>query len=211
MAEVGAICIIHHSSEQATRLARQLESCTHLEVQIANMQLAAADYVDIAADSDTGAVIIDQYLDPQSVLGYTGIDVAEHLRRARPGLPIYLLAHRGENLAGREAVVEEVIPEDELVQRCPVYAVRILRAMGRYLEAMSARDRRYRELVARKLDGTLSKSEEDEFAAYRAEIELPFAGSAIEYAKTWEQSLRQEEKLLDEFTSELQDLLSKLS
>ncbi len=211
MPEATAICIIHHSPEQAAKLARQFESCTHVEARLADIQLTAADYADIVATSDVGAVIIDQYLDPGSVLGYTGIDVAEYLRRLRPGLPLYLLAHGEQDLAGREAVVEDVILEDEFLQRCPVYAVRILRAMGRYLEAMAERDRRYRELVACKLDGALSRSEENELAAYRAEIELPFAGSAIEYTKTWEQSLDEERKLLDQFKNELQDLLSKLT
>jgi hypothetical protein len=210
MPEAATIYIIHPDTVQATAIAQQLERCTHLEVQIAPLQLAAADYADMAAAPDTGAVIVAQHLDPHSALGYAGIDVAEHLRRVRPGLPIYLLVRGEEDLASREAVVEQVILEDDLLQRCPVYAARILRAMGRYLDAMSEQELRYRDLVARKLDGTLSESEEDELTARRTEIELPFSGSAIEYAKTWEQSLREEQRLLDEFTTELQSLLRKL-
>jgi hypothetical protein len=210
MSEIATIFIIHHDPEQAVELARQLESCTHMPVQIAALQLAAPDYADIAADSATGAVLIEQELDPHLALGYTGLDVAEHLRRMRPGLPIYLLVNREEDLGGREAVVEDAIVKEEFLQRCPVYAERILRAIGRYLEAMSERDRRYRELVAHKLSGRLSESEEAELASYRAEIELPFAGSAIEQAKAWESNLREEEKLLTQFSSELKELLGKL-
>jgi hypothetical protein len=120
------------------------------------------------------------------------------------------LADRADDLEGREAVVEEVVPEAELLQRCPVYAERILRAMGRYLQAMAERDRRYRELVVGKLSGALNPTEEKELASFRAETELPFAGSTLEQAKTWESSLRQEQELLDKFSGELHEILGKL-
>jgi len=208
--EPTSIYIIHRSPEEAANLARTLESCMHVTVRVAATQLAASDYADLGAEPDTGAVIIEQRLDPHSTLRYCGIDVAEHLRRAWPALPIYLIAPREESLAGREAIVDDVIPEDELLQRCPVYALRMLRAMGRYLQVMSERDRRYRELLASKLDGRLSQTEEVELAQYRTDIELPFAGSATEYAKTWKSSLSEEERLLQTFTAELRDVLDKL-
>ncbi len=211
MPQPAAVYIIHHDPERADQLAQQLRSCAEVSVRPAMLQLAASDYADMAADPETAAVIVAQDLDPHGSLGYTGIDVAEHLRRARPALPIYLLAPRDQDLASKDALVEEVFPEDEFVERCPVHAARIQRAMGRYIDSMSDRERQYRELIMRKLDGTLSDSEEEELAACRMEIELPFAGSAIEHAKTWEQSLREEERLLKEFTTELQSLLDKLS
>lgn len=210
MPEVATIFIIHHSPDDAAGLAQQLATCTHMPVQVAGLQLAAADYADIAADADTGAVIIDQYLDPHTKLGYTGLDVAENLRWIRPGLPLYLLANREDDFTSREAVVEQVVPEAELLQRCPVYAERILRAMHRYLEAMSEREQHYHELVIGKLSGALNQAQEKELASLRAETELPFAGSTLEQAKTWESSLRQEQELLDKFSTELHELLGKL-
>ena len=211
MQDTGLIYIVHHDPDRAKEMAQALAAATHSEVRVAELQLAPADYADLAAAAETSAVIIDQYLNQQAALGYCGMDVAEHLRRVRPGLPIYLLAGPEEDLRGREALVEEVVPEESFLQRSPLYAVRLLRAMGRYADALSEADRRYRELVARKLDGALAESEDLELAARRAEIELPFAGAAIEHAKAWQLSLREEERLLQSFSTELRDLLSKLS
>ena len=106
------IYIIHHDPERADQLARQLRSCAQVPVRPAVLQLAAGDYADVAAYFETGAVIIAQDLDPHGALDYTGLDVAEHLRRVRPGLPLYLLAAPEQDLAGSEALVEQVIAED---------------------------------------------------------------------------------------------------
>ena len=64
MPEMAAIYIIHHSPERADQLVQDLQACTHAPVRAAMLQLTASDYADIAADPETGAVIISQDLDP---------------------------------------------------------------------------------------------------------------------------------------------------
>ena len=123
-------------------------------------------------DRPVAAIFIDQNLDESgSITGYTGVKLASFLRSVLPDLPLYLVtAHpiQGELESEEAGNAEEVVAKTSLLLDSTAsrrFRRQFLRDVGRYNEALSEKQRLFRELLPRRLRGEL---EEDELAQYES-------------------------------------------
>jgi FixJ family two-component response regulator len=186
------------ADDEAAGAYRRLLEAEGLEVERVAVGQAAEDYADLAADWETGAVLIAQRLGGPLEIGYTGLDLADFLRTLQAELPIYLLvADHGEVPDDQGESVDGVIVTAALQKAPGVYAKRILRAMQRYTVALTERQRRHQQLIDRKLAGELSAEEEAELEQLRGTIARPFGPAVSAQERKWEDELRQQRELLD--------------
>ncbi len=200
--------LIEDSYEDADLYRQLLEAAGEIKIEYVPARPGVADYADLAADPETGAVVIDERLGVYAGVDYTGLQVADFLRTLRPELPIYILTNYANEIADDQGESVEFIIDKKTVRNAArVYAVRILRAMQQYEAALTKQQRRLKELIDRKLAGELSKEEEVELQQLRAAIERPFAPAEIEQDRRWDEELqRQEEQLerLEKIAQEIQ-------
>lgn len=186
------------ADDEAAEGYRRLLQTEGLAVDHVPAGLGTDEYAELAADWETGAVLIAHRLGSAPGLGKTGLDVADYLRTLRPELPIYLLADDESDLADDEGEsVDGVILRSALQNAPGVYAKRILRAMQRYEAALTERQRRLKELVDRKLAGELSAEEEADLEQLRAVVARPFGPAVSAQERQWEDELKQQRELLD--------------
>lgn len=186
------------ADDEAAEAYRRLLEAEGLDVERVPAGLGGDQYAQLAADWETGAVLIGHRLGAPAGLGQTGLDLADYLRTLRPELPIYLLVDAASDLAADEgASVDGVIVRAALEDAPGVYAKRMLRAMQRYEAALTERQRRLKELVDRKLAGELSAEEEVDLAELRAAVARPFGPTVSTREAQWEDDLRQQRELLD--------------
>ena len=205
--------LIEDSHEDADLYQQLLEAAGEIKIEYVPARPRVADYADLAADPETGAVIIDERLSEFTGVDYTGLQVADFLRALRPELPIYILTnYANEILDDQGESVEDIIDKKTVRKAAKVYVVRILRAMQQYEAALTEQQRRLKELIDRKLSGELSEEEEAELQQLRAAIERPFAPAEIEHEHRWDEELqRQEEQLerLEKIAQEIQQAVRK--
>lgn len=126
-------------------------------------------------DLPIAAIFIDQNLDESgAVTGYTGVKLASYLRSILPDLPLYLVtAHpiQGELESEEAGNAEAVVAKTKLLLDSPssrMFRRQFLRDVGRYHDALSENQRRFRELLPRKLRGELEPNEITEYESLRS-------------------------------------------
>jgi hypothetical protein len=205
--------LVEDSDEDADLFQQLLELTGEIKVEHIRVRPGIADYADMAADPETGAVIVDERLGEYAGVNYTGMKVAEFLRGLRPELPIYILTNYANEIpVGEGGTVENIVDKNALRKAPLVHIKRILRAMQQYEAALTEQQQRFRELIDRKLSGDLDESEEIELQQLRVAVERPFASIEIEQERQWEKNLqRQEEQLarLEKMTQEIQLAVQK--
>jgi CheY-like chemotaxis protein len=210
----AAAWLVDDDPEDAALYARLLEQAGLPRVEVFLPEPLLAGTVAMASDPAAGAVLIDHDVRDRAGVLVGGLAVADYLRGVRPELPIFLLVdHAAESDPEPNAgAVESVIPKPHLHGHAPVYAARILRAMARYDAALSARQRRIRELVDRKVSAdsgagaesfgaaaeAFGEAEERELASLRAETERAFDLALSGQDTARDEQLRREEERLAE-------------
>jgi FixJ family two-component response regulator len=191
--------LVEDSHEDADLYGQLLEAAGEINIEYVPARPGVADYADVAADPETGAVIIDERLSEFAGVDYTGLEVADFLRTLRPELPIYILTNYANDIPDDQGESVEFIIDKKTVRKAAkVYVVRILRAMQQYEAALMEQQRRLKELIDRKLADELSEEEEAELQQLRATIERPFALAEIEQGRQWHEELRQQKELLEQ-------------
>jgi hypothetical protein len=205
--------LIEDSHEDADLYRQLLEAAGEIKIEYVPARPGVADYADLAADPETGAVIIDERLGVYAGVDYNGLQVADFLRTLRPELPIYILTNYANEIADDQGESVEFIIDKKTVRKAAkVYVARILRAMQQYEAALTDQQRRLKELIDRKLADELSEEEEAEFQQLRAAIERPFGPAEIGQERQWDKGLqRQEEQLerLEKIAREIQQAVRK--
>jgi hypothetical protein len=205
--------LIEDSHEDADLHQQLLEAAGRIKVEYVPARPGVDDYADLAADPETGAVMIDERLGEFAGVDYTGLQVADFLRTLRPELPIYILTNYASEIADDQGESVEFIIDKKTVRKAAkVYVARILRAMQQYEAALMKQQRRLKELIDRKLVGELSEEEETELQHLRTAIERPFAPAEIEHERRLDEELqRQEEQLerLEKIAQEIQQAVQK--
>jgi FixJ family two-component response regulator len=190
--------LIEDSHEDADLYRQLLEAVGEIKMEYVPARPGVADYADLAADPETGAVIIDERLSEYAGVDYTGLQVADFLRTLRPELPIYILTNYANEIADDQGESVEFIIDKKTVRKAAkVYVARILRAMQQYEAALMEQQRRLKELIDRKLAGELSVKEGAELQQLRAAIERPFATAELEHERLWHEDLQQQRELLE--------------
>ncbi|MCU0490094.1 MAG: hypothetical protein MUD01_00695 [Chloroflexaceae bacterium] len=163
--------LIDGAASETRHYKRQLERTHQLHVQAVPLRSAVVEYADLAANPHTGAVIISQKIGQQTNGSYDSATIADFLRTLREELPLFLLA--SSEAEDTSPVFDGVLLAAQLEQRPEVYIPRLLRAAGRYEQALSARRRRTKELLDQQVLGALAVDEEAELAALRSYFERP--------------------------------------
>ncbi|MCW1925810.1 hypothetical protein OKA05_24845 [Luteolibacter arcticus] len=140
------------------------------EVQELPLEQDIGRYLDHIHDLPVAAIFIDQNLDESGeISGYTGVRLASFLRGILPELPLYLVtAHpiQGELESEEAGNAEAVVAKTSLLLDSPTslrFRRQFLRDVGRYHDALSSDQQRFRDLLPRKLRGELQA---DELAEY---------------------------------------------
>jgi hypothetical protein len=156
-------------------------------------------------DRPVAAIFIDQNLDESgAITGYTGVRLASFLRGVLPNLPLYLVtAHpiQGELESEEAGNAEDVVAKTSLLLDSAAsrkFRRQFLRDVGRYNDALSENQRRFRELLPRKLRGELEGDELAQYESIRGARDL--VTDAAEEANTTavQQKMEEIEKLLAE-------------
>lgn len=166
MDQAPAILWLIGGKKADAREQRQLlEQPPELEVRLVPLRERVEDYADLAANPDTGAVLISGTLWKRSDHAYTSVDVAAFLRSLRVELPIFLI---GDDVEDDDGAFDGVIDPRELRRRPELYRGRLLRATGRYQASLSAAQQRLQQLLDRQINGALTPDEAEELLALRA-------------------------------------------
>lgn len=147
----------------------------------------------IFEDRNLVAIILDQRLKSTGMAKYTGIELAEAIRRSDAKLPVYMLTNHADDIGELEYQVEYVLDKD-LLHEAPyqrTVSARVRRHLNVFNDILSEREQLFDELLRKSLDEGLTRDEEQKFS------ELDFwRNKAI---------LAQEESWADKLKSELDD------
>ena len=173
MTEKMSVIIIEDNMTDADTYGRLLEMHGPFEVENIDARDFAElhSYADLVSVGRADVIIVDQRLDERAGVGYGGIDIVEFLRSLGAQLPIYVLTQYRDDLGTRVMDVEDVINKGHFGDLPEVYAKRILRAAGRYRDALDQRRQRFLELIDMKTKGTITIELNKELETLRAEIE----------------------------------------
>lgn len=125
------------------------------------------------------AIIIDQKISMYAGVPYEGLDIAEFLRSLNPMIPIFILTNYEKETSDLASgwSIEYIIAKSKFKTKnqVKIHIKRILRAVGRYEDALSKKTKIFKELIDKKVSGTISTQEEKELNKIRSEFERVFA------------------------------------
>lgn len=119
----------------------------------------------VIAETDLVALILDQRLKSTGMANYTGIELAEAVRRLNKKLPIYILTNHVDDIGDLDYQVEYVLEKDYL-HEAPyrrTVAARVRRHADIYTDIISDREIRFDELLCKSLQVELTADEKEEF------------------------------------------------
>lgn len=161
------------------------------------------DYLDILDNPQTATIIIDQVLKDKGGVDHTGIELAQYLRSLNSILPMYILTNYPsiDQLGEGEWSIDNIIDKGTLSdndQKLHAIGSQLLRRIDVYQKIHGQRELRFRELLKKSMNETLSDLEQKELD------ELEFERSAATLARERvEQAVPDK---LDEVLDQLQDL-----
>lgn len=150
------------------------------ELRLLPMRNRVEEYFRDLDDNAVIGLLVDQRLNETGeATDYTGIDLAKLFRSTFPEMPIYLVTgyDPDDQMAGAESgAVDAVVHKSELRSGSPEAArfkERFLRQARRYEESLAGWQRRFRELIAKRLSGGITAEERAELAKLETERLLP--------------------------------------
>ena len=135
----------------------------------------------IANGTTTTSIIIDQKLGDTSSISFTGTEITDRLRIARPFLPIYLLTKyiKDSEVTSNASLLEETLDKSTISDNLHIYLPRIARASMRYAMHMREQAERLREIIEISYLRELSDSEKEELGILRSQAFLSRIGEII--------------------------------
>jgi len=154
------------------------------------------------------SLVIDQRLKSTGKATYTGIELAEAVRRLDKKIPVYILTNYAEDIGDLDYQVEDVLEKDHLHEKSyqRKIAARVRRHADIFDDIVSSRETRFDELLCKSLQAELSAGERDQFER------LDFWRNKIVFAKEeasaekLKQELDKQQKELDELRQEIEDM-----
>jgi hypothetical protein len=205
MSDNPAIVWLVGSKKSDAREYRELlEASDNLQVAVVALRPRVEDYADLAANSDTGAIILSDSIRRRSDKAYSSGDVAAYLRALRAQLPIFVLSE--DDAAEDDPAVDAIFAARDLRKRPEAYTTRLMRAIGRYQDAMSAHQQRLQALLDRQIAGALTAEEAEELARLRSSSERAAQVKVAKQAESQEVDLLEKRELV----SQLEALATKL-
>ena len=202
------IWLIDDDEEELTAYGDELKLDMSQEIQIKAIlpYPRKIDYVStLLEDPDTACIIIDQKLKEKGDATYTGIELAQYLRRIKKKIPIYILTnfpHDQDEFAGGEWSVDDIISKGSLSDEegAQTAKARIMRHMKVYGDILDERAKRFNELLKKSLDDSLNEAELDELAELQAERIAPTLAKDVEELQKLERIAKTNEKLIELLT-----------
>lgn len=111
------------------------------------------------------SLVIDQRLKSTGIATYTGIELAEAVRRLDKKIPIYILTNYAEDIGDLDYQVEDVLEKDHLHEDAyqRKVAARVRRHTDIYDDIVSSRETRFDELLCKSLHSELTAEEQEQF------------------------------------------------
>ena len=155
----------------------------------------------ISVDRDIVAIVLDQKLKSTGMARYTGIELAEAIRRNDAKLPVYMLTNHKDDIGDLEYQVEYVLEKDYLCDGAYLRTVsaRVRRHINVFKDIISEREQRFDELLRKSIGNGLTADEEKEFA----ELDFWRNKSVLSQEEHWAEDLKKE---LDEQEGILREL-----
>ena len=202
------IWLIDDDEEELTAYGDELKLDMSQEIQIKAIlpYPRKIDYVStLLEDPDTACIIIDQKLKEKGDATYTGIELAQYLRRIKKKIPIYILTnftHDQDEFAGGEWSVDDIISKESFSDEegAQTAKARIVRHMKVYGDILDERAKRFNELLKKSLDDSLNEAELDELAELQAERIAPTLAKDVEELQKLERIAKTNEKLIELLT-----------
>lgn len=161
------------------------------------------DYHQHLDSPDVLGVLIDQRLNETGeITGFTGLDLAKHLRGVFPEMPIYIVTgyDPDEQIKGADSgSADAVVYKSELRAGTPDserFKQRFLRQTGRYQEALTKAQQKFRELLSKSIAGTITNEEKAELLKLDTERLLPTQAGEEITASTLQKDIAALEGLL---------------
>ncbi len=147
------------------------------------------------------SLVIDQRLQSTGKATYTGIELAEAVRRMDKKIPVYILTNYAEDIGDLDYQVEDVLEKDHLHEE--VYqrkiAARVRRHADIFDDIVSSRETRFDELLCKSLHSELTAEEQNQFE------KLDFWRNNVFFAKE-EASAEKLKRELDKQQKDLEEL-----
>ncbi len=202
------IWLVDDDEEELTTYGNELKLDMSPEIQIKAIlpYPRKTDYVStLLEDPDTACIIIDQKLKEKGSATYTGIELAQYLRRIKKKIPIYILTnfpHDQDEFAGGKWSVEDIISKGSFrdEEEAQTAKARIMRHMKVYGDILDERAKRFNELLKKSLDDSLNEAELDELAELQAERIAPTLAKDVEELQKLERIAKTNEKLIELLT-----------
>lgn len=156
----------------------------------------------ISTDSSLIALILDQRLKAKGTVGYTGIELADAVRRYNTKIPLYILTNWYEDpdLQSGDYLVEDIFDKKQMMN--PEYrrkiAARVRRHTGTYLDILSDREKRFEELLRKSIESELSDDERTEFGHLSFWRDKSMLADEEPWAHELQQKLDEQQKLLED-------------
>lgn len=167
------------------------------------------DYLELLEDKRTAAILIDQKLEDRGGVDHTGIELAQYLRVLNDIVPIYILTNYPsiDEYSQGEWSVEDIISKRNLVNDEKRRAVvsRILRRMNVHQKIFGEREMRFRELLKKSYNSSLSPEEHRELE----NLEFSRSASTIAYEHLQETKPNPMDEVLDKI-KELKQMVDTL-
>lgn len=136
------------------------------------------------------ALILDERLKSTGKIKYTGIELAEAIRRTDSKIPIYMLTGFSDDIGELSYQVEYVLEKDKL--REPSYkkevTARVRRHADIYQDILSQRETRFEELLRKSIGLTLTNDELTEFN----DLDFWRSKAILSKEEPWAENLKQE-------------------
>ena len=160
------------------------------------------DYVSTLLENpNTACIIIDQKLKETRIVTYTGIELAQYLRRINKKIPIYILTNfpDDKDFAGHEWNIEYIISKGNFrdEEGAQTAKARILRHIDVYEDILDERAKRFNELLKKCLDDSLDEAELEELAELQFEQTAPTLAKEVEELEKLRQIAKTNEQLID--------------
>jgi hypothetical protein len=160
------------------------------------------DYAALVTDPDTAALIVDQRLDTNGMVSYTGIQVAAFLRTIASKLPIVILTnYPNDDFGGLDWTVEQIFEKTEMLRdpaakETQEWKARLIRQIDVFEDVRGAREERFHNLLVKSLQEKLSPAEETELGLLETERILPVQAQEIHDIKLLEDAIDELRKRL---------------
>lgn len=142
-------------------------------------------YASYIREHDIAALLLDERLTEESDTDgrhstYLGHQLVEHLRRALPEFPVYVVTtHKTDDeLVKQAADVEDIVERRAFHKEPLTYLTRIKRAAMRFQESMQERLDELNSLTMKAASGELTADEQKQLNETRTALGLPFSASA---------------------------------